>query len=97
MNDGPDVCAGHFRRRVHVRDEPDGRNAALARGRRNGGGHVPELVNGRVGDAERAQFRRQIAQQQELFVGARVSGRGFVRLGVVPDVTEEAVQNRGHR
>jgi hypothetical protein len=79
-----------------VRDEPDRGNVLLGRRRRNRRHDIPELVNGGVREPQVLQLGREIPQQHELRVGARVGGRLFVRLRVVADVLQETVKDIGH-
>ena len=46
-----------------------------------------------IGDAHRTELGREIAQQNELLIGARIRGRGLVRLRVVLDIAEKAIED----
>ena len=93
MHERLDAGAAHFRRRVHVSDEPDRRHRRLACRRRDGSRHVAVRVHGRVGEPQLAQLGGQISQQHELLVGTRISRRALVGLRVVPHVAQEAIKN----
>ena len=95
VHDRRHASAGHLRRCVDVRDEPDRRHARLGRRRRN----VPSRSRARPpprpsGRAPRAPPRGRA--EDELRRRARIGRRGLVRLRVVPDVAQEAIENGDH-
>ena len=62
VDDGPHAGAADFGRRIHVRDEPDGRHLLLARRRGNRGHDIAVLIDRRVGDAHLLQLVDQLVQ-----------------------------------
>ena len=97
VHDWPYAGAVDFGRRIHMRDEADGRYVRTSRGRRDGCRRIAERVDAGVAKSELAQFPGELAQQHQLFRRARIRRGAFLRLGVVADVAEKAIEDGGHR
>jgi len=72
MHDRSNAGAGHFRRRVDVRDESDGRY--VCRCRWNRCRHVPMLIDLYVPGAKGTKLGGEIVEQHELARRTRISG-----------------------
>ena len=96
VDDGPHAAPRHLGRRVYVRDEADGRDAAFRGRSGNCRHHVAEGVDVSVRETEVAQLAGERAEQDELLIGTWIGRRSFVRLCVAGGVAQESVKNGGH-
>ena len=96
MHEWCDPGAAHFRRGIHVRQEPDGWRGNAGRGG-DGREQVAVLVACDVGQPEFAELASQVIEQHELSRRRRHRCGGLIGASIERDVSKEAIEHRHRR